>query len=150
VEEWMRKKRAPSLYRLEAGDGRGTRGVALTALAEVSGGRSAGEASPLTWRRLPKRRSGASRWRASKDASTQDHCQTGPTKRPPEASRHFARSRSVCRDTSEMHILARFASPRTDRSLYIAPLEQGPDAFFGPMDGKGRSTFVRLHRGRCP
>jgi hypothetical protein len=58
VDEWMRKKRASSLYRPEAGDGRGTRGVAIAALAEVGGRRSAGEASPLTWRRLPKRCSG--------------------------------------------------------------------------------------------
>jgi hypothetical protein len=58
------EERAPSLYRPEAGDGRGTRGITITALAEMGGGRSAGETSPLTWRRLPKQRSGASHWRA--------------------------------------------------------------------------------------
>jgi hypothetical protein len=54
------EERAPFLYRPEAGDGRGTRGVAITALVDVGGGRSVAEASPLTWRKLPKRRSGAS------------------------------------------------------------------------------------------
>jgi hypothetical protein len=36
---------APSLYRTEAGDERGTRGIAITSFAEVGGGRSTGEAS---------------------------------------------------------------------------------------------------------
>jgi hypothetical protein len=52
---------APSLYRPEACEGRRTRGITITALAEVGGGRSAGEASALMWRRLMKRHSGASR-----------------------------------------------------------------------------------------
>jgi hypothetical protein len=61
VEEWMRKKSTHPLYRPEAGDDRGTCGVAITALVEVGGGRSAGETSPLMWQRLANRRSGASR-----------------------------------------------------------------------------------------
>jgi hypothetical protein len=36
------EERAPSSYRTEGGDGRGTRGIAITALAEVGSGRSAG------------------------------------------------------------------------------------------------------------
>jgi hypothetical protein len=48
----------------------------------------------------------------------------------------------VRRDASEEHILARFASPRTVRSLCVASLEVVPDAFCGPTDGNGRSTSV--------
>jgi hypothetical protein len=33
----------PSLYRLEAAEGRDTRDIAITSLAKVDGGRSAGE-----------------------------------------------------------------------------------------------------------
>jgi hypothetical protein len=53
-------ERAPSLYTPKAGEGRGTRVIAITSFVEVGGGCSAVEASPLTWRRLPKRRLGAS------------------------------------------------------------------------------------------
>jgi hypothetical protein len=46
--------RAPYLYALEAGERHDTRGIVITSLTEVGGSRSAGKASPLTWRRLPK------------------------------------------------------------------------------------------------
>jgi hypothetical protein len=46
----------PSLYRPEAGDGRRTRGIAITSCAAVGDDRSAREASPLMWRRLPTQR----------------------------------------------------------------------------------------------
>jgi hypothetical protein len=46
----------PCLYMLEAGDGRGTRGVAITSCAEVAEGRAPREASPLRGRELPNRR----------------------------------------------------------------------------------------------
>ena len=60
----MRKKKAWPLYigrRHAVAAGRVA--MPLTWLAEVGCGRSAAEALPLTWRRLPKRRSGASRRR---------------------------------------------------------------------------------------
>jgi hypothetical protein len=48
----------------------------------------------------------------------------------------------VRRDASEAHIWARFVSPRTARSLCVAPLEQAPDAFPVTADENGRSAFV--------
>jgi hypothetical protein len=56
----------PCLYRSEAGDGRGTRGIAITSCAEVGNGRAPREASSLRDRRLPKRRLGASTGAAEK------------------------------------------------------------------------------------
>jgi hypothetical protein len=41
-------------------------------------------------------------------------------KRPPDASGHFARPRSVRRDASKTHIWTRFPSRRTVRSLCVA------------------------------
>jgi hypothetical protein len=58
--------RAPCLYRPEAGDGRDTRDIAITSYAKVGDGRAPREASPLTSRRLPKRRLGASTGAAEK------------------------------------------------------------------------------------
>jgi hypothetical protein len=56
VEKMPRQPSArPSLYTPEEAEGRNTLGTALILLAEVGGGCSAGEASPLTWRRLRKR-----------------------------------------------------------------------------------------------
>jgi hypothetical protein len=40
--------RKSSLYKPEAGEGRGRRGIAITSLVEVGGGRLVGEASSLT------------------------------------------------------------------------------------------------------
>jgi hypothetical protein len=92
------------LYRPEAGDGRRTRGIAITSCVEIGDGRAARESSPLTCRRLPKRRSGANCWHTSEDASSQGRWQEGPTKRSPDVSGHFTRPRNVRRDISDAYI----------------------------------------------
>jgi hypothetical protein len=65
VGEWIRRKNARSLYigRRQA-TAAGRVATPLLCWQRVGDGRLAGEASPLTRRRLPKRRSDASRWRA--------------------------------------------------------------------------------------
>jgi hypothetical protein len=44
-----------SLYTSELAEGRGQLAISLISLPEVGGGRSADEALPFTWRRLPMR-----------------------------------------------------------------------------------------------
>jgi hypothetical protein len=64
LAEWMSKKNARPLYISQRqATAAGRMASPLTSLVEVGGGGSAAEASPVTWRRLPKRRSGATRWR---------------------------------------------------------------------------------------
>jgi hypothetical protein len=115
----------PCLYRSKAGDSCGTRGIAITSCAEVGDGRAPREASPICGRRLSKRHLGASTGSAEK--THQGYVARRNVR--PDASGYFTRPRSVYRDASEAHIWTRFTSPRTIRSLYVAPLKVVPDTF---------------------
>jgi hypothetical protein len=137
VEVGGHEMRAPLfINRPEVGDGRDTCDIAITSCAEVDDGHAPSEASsftrPQTAEAMPRRQY----WRRWEDASNLGHCQAGPTKRPSDASGHFARPRIVRRDASEAHIWARFASPRMARSLCIASLEEVPYVFSARPDAK--------------
>ena len=132
----------PCLYRPEVGDGRGTRGVAITALAEVGGGRSAAEASPLTRRRVPKRRLEASpaapQWRRRIDEARGSL----PCGAEQEKGGHAQCPCSVSADASEAQIWAEFASTHTLRSFCVGPLERGAGPKIDRPDENGRFKSV--------
>jgi hypothetical protein len=114
----------------------------LTSLADVGGGRSAGEASPLIWRRLPKRRFVTSIGAAEKTHRAM--LPGGPDETSVQPRAAMRRDCLVSVETHPRHIFGSCLHLRGYRGYYALV---GPDSrsIFRPR-GRKRSLHVCLCR----